>query len=348
MKKIIVSDEIFQEALNIADGVYCPVRGFIGKEDLRSVLDKMRLVSGEIWPMPILLDSDKKIDLRGEVLLETQDGRGIILENPASFTYYKDEIAKKLFGTSDENHPGVKRIKQMKKYFIAGTIGKVTTKSKRHSYYKTPRQTKNIFRRNNWNKVVAFQTRNAPHRSHEYLQKLALQKVDGLIVQPVIGPKKPGDFHNDHIIESYNILIDKYYPKNKTHLGTLHTFMRYAGPKEAVFHALVRKNFGCTHMIIGRDHAGVGDYYGPYDAQKIFDQFDPKELGITILKYDNTAYCPTCRKMRTDSECKHSKIFISGTALRQKFLAGEEIDKYFMRKEVSAYLRQNRDTLFVE
>lgn len=221
---------------------------------------------------------------------------------------------------------------------------------KPHELYFTPEETKEIFRKNNWEHVAAFQTRNPPHRSHEHLQSKALEGRHGLFINPVIGPKKKGDFKDHHIINAYKILIEKYHPTDRVHLGTLHTFMRYAGPKEALFHALIRRNFGCTHMIIGRDHAGVGNFYGPYDAQKIFDNFDPKELGIEILKFENASYCHECSDMVVGSECGHAddkKAHISGTKLRESLLQGLPINDKIIRKEVVEYLLANREDLFV-
>ena len=217
-------------------------------------------------------------------------------------------------------------------------------------YYLNPEATKEVFRKNKWRKIVAFQTRNPPHLSHEYIQKQALKKTDGLFVNPIIGPKKEGDFHDRYIIGAYKVLIDRYYPQERTLLGTFHTYMRYAGPREAIFHALVRRNFGCTHMIIGRDHAGVGNFYGSYAAQEIFDNFSEEELGITILKYKNAVFCRKCNKMVLDGSCEHSdkdKIFLSGTELRGKLARDDFIPKEFMRREVADYLRGNRKKLFV-
>jgi len=254
-----------------------------------------------------------------------------------------------LFGTDDYLHPGVAKVVKLNNFFVGGEIVGGLTDSPHELYY-TPRETREIFNRNNWKYVAAFQTRNPPHRSHEHLQKKALDSVHGLFINPVIGPKKRGDFRDHHILNAYKIMIEKYHLPEKVHLGTLHTFMRYAGPKEALFHAIVRRNFGCTHMIIGRDHAGVGDFYGPYDAQKIFDNFDPKELGIEIMRYESATFCHKCGDMVIGDECGHNpeeKANISGTKLRESFLNNLPVSDKIMRREIIDYLISNKEDLFV-
>lgn len=353
MEKFFVSQEVIQEAKNIIDGVYAPLKGFLGERDFFSVLQNMRLSSGEIWPLPIIIDIERQeaeqIKGKGGIILT--DGRDeIILEDIEIYRFEKNFLNQKLFGTTDIDHPGVARTIKMGRYLLGGKVSKGKFTSGRHQLNMTPDETREIFRKNNWKHVVAFQTRNPPHCSHEHLQKTALKKVDGLFINPVIGPKKEGDFKDKHILEAYNIIIEKYYPKNNVVFGTFHTFMRYAGPKEALFHALVRRNFGCTHMIIGRDHAGVGSFYGAYDAQKIFDNFDPKELGIEIFKFENAAYCYGCKDMAIGSECGHAddkKVHISGTNLRDSLLQNQPINDKIMRKEVVEYLLNNQEDLFV-
>lgn len=353
MKKIIVSNEIIQEGINITDGLYSPIKGFLSEKDLSSVLEKMRLASGEIWSMPILLDISKENaeEIKNEKDIIITDGeRELIVSDIEIYNYDKEILAEKLFGTKDPNHPGVARAMEMKDCFVGGSLKEIDSIDKPHNLHLTADEAKEIFKKNGWEYVVAFQTRNPPHRSHEHLQKTALKKVDGLFINPVIGPKKKGDFRDEHIIGAYEELIKYHYPENSSVLGTFHTIMRYAGPKEAVFHALVRRNMGCTHMIIGRDHAGVGDYYGSYEAQEIFDNFTEDELGIKILKYENVTFCKGCGDMSEDNSCEHSiedKIYLSGTKLREKLTKGEEIPEEFMRKEVLNYLMKNKDSLFV-
>lgn len=355
MKKIKVSDEIIQEAKNIIDGVYSPLAGFLSKDDLVSVLNKMRLADGQIWPMPIILDIDKETarEIKNERKIIITDGKEeVLMDNISVYKFRKGDLAKKLFGTDDRNHPGVDKAMKLKEYFAGGAVTppEINSGFKKHGLYKTPEEIREIFKRNKWEHVVAFQTRNPPHRSHEHLQKEALKNVDGLFINPVIGPKKKGDFKDEHIIRAYEILLEKHYPAGKYLMATLHTFMRYAGPKEALFHALIRRNFGCTHMIIGRDHAGVGDYYGPYDAQKIFDNFSKEELGIEIMKFENATYCNACNDMVIGDECGHNheeKAHISGTKLRENLLNNLPVSDKLMRREIIDYLISNKEDLFV-
>jgi sulfate adenylyltransferase len=350
---IFVSKEVIQEGRNIIDGLYKPLEGFLGKDDLDSVLNNMRLSSGEIWSMPIILDIDRKevseIGSNKEIIIT--DGKDeLMLSDIEIYNYDKKFLVKKLFGTTEINHPGVARIMTTKEFLVGGKIFESKKIKKPHELHLTAEEAREIFKKNGWKYVVAFQTRNPPHRSHEYLQKTALKNVDGIFINPVIGSKKEGDFHDDHIIGAYRELVKCYYPENSVVFGTFHTIMRYAGPKEAVFHALVRKNLGCTHMIIGRDHAGVGDYYSSYEAQQIFDSFAEDELGIKILRYENVAFCRGCGGMSEDNSCDHhmkDKIHLSGTKLREKLNNGEEIPEEFMRKEVLKYLMKNKDNLFI-
>lgn len=352
MKTIKVPKEIIQEGKNIINKLYNPVKGFFGKDDLDSSLKNMRLSSGEVWSMPILLDINEEdfADINdGEDLLISDGDETLTLSGVEVYEYDKNFLVEKLFGTSDVSHPGVAKVLKMGKYFVGGELVNQDT-VKPYNLHLTAQESREIFKKNGWSNVVAFQTRNPPHRSHEHLQKMALDQVDGILINPVIGDKKEGDFKNDHIIGAYEELIENYYPENKAVLGTFHTFMRYAGPKEAVFHALVRRNMGCTHMIIGRDHAGVGDYYGTYDAQQIFDNFTESELGIKILKYENVTFCKGCGDMVEENYCEHSakdKMHLSGTKLREKINKGERVSEEFIRKEVLDYLLENREDLFL-
>lgn len=354
MKTISVSDEIIQEGINIVDGVYFPLDGFMDENNLNSVLCDMRLRNGAIWSMPIVLDVNEKTfkNIKNEktILIKDVKNKPVLqISNLSVFPFRKKFFVQKLFGTTNKNHPGIIRVKKMGDYLIGGKVKLIKNKREPNKNYYPPEKVKEIFKKNGWKFIAAFQTRNPPHRSHEYLQKTALKEVDGLFIQPIIGKKKPGDFRNKHILETYKILIENYYPPKKVILRTFHTFMRYAGPKEAIFHALVRKNFGCTHMIIGRDHAGVGNYYGTYDAQKIFDQFNEKELGIKILKYENAIFCQGCQDVVFEGQCKHDlsqKIHLSGTQLREKLTKKEKIDERFMRKEIATYLNKNSKKLF--
>ncbi|HBO16908.1 MAG: Sulfate adenylyltransferase [Candidatus Moranbacteria bacterium GW2011_GWE2_35_2-] len=353
MKKIKASDEIIQEARNIVDGLYFPLQGFLNEDDLRSILENMRLKSGQVWSMPVVFDisENEAQELKNEnSIIITNKKDEFFVKDISIFKWDREFFVKNLYGTLDGAHPGVERAMKMKKFLLSGKVEKIRNSEKPGVFHLTSEQAKDIFKKNGWANVVAFQTRNPPHRSHEHLQKTALAEVDGILINPVIGSKKSGDFRDKHIIGAYQKLIKHHYEPGKAVLGTLHTFMRYAGPREAVFHALVRRNLGCTHMIIGRDHAGVGDYYGTYDAQKIFDNFTEDELGIRILRYENVTYCQGCGDMSEDGSCDHSqdqKIHLSGTKLREKLNNNEEIPEEFMRKEVIEYLKDNKDDLFV-
>jgi sulfate adenylyltransferase len=352
MKTIQVNNEIIQEARNIVDGAYDPLRGFLKKGDLLSVLDNMRLLSGEVWPMPILLDITKytaeKIKGEKSVRLVGNEREDVVISDVEIFSFDKVYLAKKLFGTNDGNHAGVAKIMNAGDYFIGGNIIAALL-DKSHEFYFTPKETKEIFRKKNWKQVAAFQTRNPPHRAHEHIQKKALDSVHGLFINPVIGPKKIGDFSDQHILSAYKIFIEKYHPAEKVHLGTFHTFMRYAGPKEALFHALVRRNFGCTHMIIGRDHAGVGSYYGPYDAQKIFRNFSPQELGIEIINFEDASFCNSCADVVIGGACGHpasEREPITGTRIREDLLNNSPKLEKLIRPEILEYLRKNKGNLF--
>lgn len=353
MKKIRVSKKVLREAQNIIDGVYYPVTGFVDKDNLKSILNDMRLIGGEIWPMPVVWDVDKEDahSIKGEskVGLADELGRVIyVVHSPVVFSYDKEYYAKSLFGTLDKRHPGVAAVFAMEDFLVGGDVVKFGETVESCESYLCPKKTKELFKKMNWKTVAAFQTRNAPHRSHEHLQLEALKIADGVFINPIIGDKKQGDLHDDHILGAYQILINDHHPKDKFALGTFHTFMRYAGPKEAVFHALVRRNFGCTHMIIGRDHAGVGNYYGAYEAQEIFNSFAGDELGISIIKFENAAYCSSCNGVVFDNDCNHKdKIFLSGTELRERLRSDSEIPQEFMRQEIIDYLRNNKETLFI-
>lgn len=357
MRRIIARDEILQEARNLADGVYAPLRGFPEKEDVLSIMATMRLRTGQLWPMPILFNVARAAasDLAGHepvVLLDQQGAEQAIITHPSVYALDVKALAQAVFGTTDTAHPGVEKFMSLGPHFVGGSVTLLPAARdwKPHPLYYRPEETRQIFQRNHWRHIVAFQTRNPPHRSHEYLQKDALQHVHGLFIQPVIGPKKSGDVRDEYILGAYELLLRKYYPPGRVLLGTLHTFMRYAGPREALFHALVRRNFGCTHMIIGRDHAGVGTFYDPYEAQNIFDRFSPSELGITILKYKNAAYCKACRGIVFDDVCTHTepdRLTVSGTHLRESLAQHRAIPDMWMREDIAHYLAQHREHLFV-
>ena len=346
--RLTIDDEHIKDIKNIARGVYSPLEGFLCRSDFESVVKDMRLEDGVIWPIPIVLDIAKeKSDAYKEgskILLIDKDSNPIaILELEEKFGFDKEHYAKNVFRTTDENHPGVKALYSMGDCLLGGKINLIEdSKEPFYSRNLEPKETRFLFKEKGWKSVVAFQTRNAPHLGHEYLQRCGLEVTDGLFINPVIGRKKPGDFRDPVILEAYEILMDKYYPKERVVLSILPMQMRYAGPREAVFHAIIRKNFGCTHFIVGRDHAGVGKYYGTYDAQNIFDEIE-EELGIEALRFENSFYCKACRSMATPKTCGHngsSRINLSGTKIREAILKGTELDANFMRPEVLEFLKK--------
>ncbi|MCK5416734.1 sulfate adenylyltransferase [Candidatus Parcubacteria bacterium] len=356
MNKINITNDIILEIDNITKNVYAPLKGFLKQDDLNSVLEKMKLIDGSIWSIPIIFDINSRTakDLKnGEdlMLLDENNSKIAILKNIEIYRLDKNKFSQKIFGTTDIEHPGVSNIMNKEDFLIGGEIKNIQIENcnkwlKFKNYYFDPDETKEIFKKKGWKTIVAFQTRNIPHRSHEFLQKIALAEVDGLMVQPVIGKKKTGDFKDEVIIEAYRILFDNCYNKDKTFLNILPLRMNYAGPREAVHHALIRKNYGCTHMIIGRDHAGVSDYYDSYDAHKIFDNFNEKELGIKILKYENVSHCHGCGKLKEDNACHHDctqKFHISGTKIREMIKEGSDLPEELIRKNISEYLLKHKN-----
>ncbi len=333
---------------NIANGVFSPIEGFMGENDYLGVIDQMRLEDDAPWTIPVILPvpDDTKLAAGDEALLVDQDGGPVaILDCGDAFEISKKEYVMKVFGTEDKAHPGVSRVYDGPSRAMPGRL-KLIARGDQGQFADctlSPKETRILFRERGWNTVVAFQTRNAPHVNHEYLQKSALALVDGLFINPVVGKKKPGDFKDDVIIATYKALIDGYYPKSSVVLSVLHYEMQYAGPKEAVMHAIMRKNFGCTHITIGRDHAGVGNYYGPYAAQDIFKEFP--DLGITPFFFKEFFYCKKCEGIASERTCPHpeeDRLVFSGTKLRKMFAEGQTPPKEFMRPEVSQVILRSK------
>lgn len=334
------------DAEKIAIGAFSPLTGFMTGEQVKAVVDDMRLPSGEVWSMPILCPVPDAFvgQVRGAkevALVDERDEVVAILQVQDVFHPDKRWLVKGVFGTEDEKHPGVARVLNQPEWFVGGEIRLLQPPENPYRRWEqTPRQTRAHFERMGWRTVVGFQTRNAPHRAHEYLQRCALEFCDGLLIQPIMGTKKGDDFPTEAIMAAYEALVREFYPADRVLLSGITTWMRYGGPREAVFHAIFRKNYGCTHFIVGRDHAGVGNYYDPYAAHRIFDELP--DLGITVLKVTAAFYCERCGCLATEKTCGHleSRRNISMTALRTMLRNGEMPPRELIRPEIAAILRE--------
>ena len=334
-----INTNLAEDVLNIANGVFSPLEGFLCEDDLDNVIKDKRLCDDTPWTIPILLDLDKNNLKEGDsvVLINKDAGVKALLEIEDIFTYDKKIIAKEIYRTTDISHPGVTNTYNMKDNFVGGKISLLESKKRKYDEYNlTPKETRVLFKEKGWQEIVAFQTRNPPHIGHEYVQKTALTFVDGLFINPIIGKKKSGDFRDDVILKSYDTLMKHYYLKDRAVMSILRTSMKYAGPREAIHHAIMRKNFGCTHFIVGRDHAGVGNYYGPYDAHEIFSEFP--DLHIVPIFFRSFSRCSKCGSVVNDKICPHDQeyhINFSGKKIREILNNGEIPPEDMMRKEVS-------------
>jgi sulfate adenylyltransferase len=327
---------------NIARGVYSPLRGFMSRNDFLKVINDLTLESGAAWPLPIVLDIGTNIADEMEpgdrIGLRGPDNTPLGIMNVDSvYRYNEEETCQNLFGTTDEEHPGVRTVQSKEPFFVGGPIKAFADAIPRNGNHDlSPKETRVLFKNLGWDTVVGFQTRNVPHRAHEYLQKSALEHVDGLLIQPKIGEKKPGDYQNEAILEGYESLIESYYPTESVALAMFKSRMWYAGPREAVFDSIVRKNYGCTHFIVGRDHAGVGNYYGDFEAQELFDAMG--NIGIEPLYYHYAFYCRKCDGIVSEKICPHDSdqhLEPSGTKLRGMLSDGESPPSELMRPEVT-------------
>ena len=340
---IDISTDLANDVENIADGIFSPLEGFLNQQNFESVISKGRLVNDIAWTIPIVLDVDddtsKKMKESGDVLLKNPEGTGIaILHVEEVYSFDKKNTVSGVYGTNDESHPGVAKTNGMKDFLVGGEIDYIQkpNESEIRKYRMTPVETREAFTKAGWEKIVAFQTRNPPHVAHEILQKTAITTRDGVFVNPLIGKKKSGDFKDEVIIKAYETMIENYYPENRCRLATLHTEMKYAGPKEAIHHAIMRQNYGCTHIIIGRDHAGVGNFYDPFAAQKIFEEYP--ELDISPIFFPAFFYCRKCLTFTNPKVCPHdaeSREQISGTKLRSMIQEGKAPSEFILRPEVA-------------
>ncbi|TMD59300.1 MAG: sulfate adenylyltransferase [Chloroflexi bacterium] len=345
--------EVTVESRQLADlemlaiGAYSPLRGFMKRADYLGVVNDMHLENGLPWSVPITLSvtSEQAASLKegSQVALMNEQGtlQAVMLVEE-KYGYDKQHEAGKVYRTTEEAHPGVKVVYQQGDVLLGGPVRVVALPNQAFAKYRfTPAQSRQQFTERGWKRVVGFQTRNPVHRAHEYIQKCALETVDGLYLHPLVGDTKGDDIPADVRMRCYEVLLEHYYPEDRVVLGVLPAAMRYAGPREAIFHALMRKNYGCSHFIVGRDHAGVGNYYGTYDAHYIFAEFDPAKLGITPMFFDHTFFCRACDSMASSKTCPHGNdqhVTLSGTRVRQMLQAGEIPPREFSRPEVAKVL----------
>jgi sulfate adenylyltransferase len=326
----------------LASGALSPLEGFMGRDDYDRVLEEMRLAKGLVWSLPVCLAVDRE-PAGDQVALTDEAGKPYAtLEVDEVYAYDKEREARCAFRTTDEAHPGVARLYAQKPLYLAG---KVTVFERAQPAFPElaldPAETRAAFAERGWKRIVGFQTRNPIHRAHEYLTKGALETVDGLLIHPLVGDTKADDVPAKTRVECYRILLENYYPQDRVVLSSFPAAMRYAGPREAIWHAICRKNYGCTHFIVGRDHAGVGDYYGTYDAQLIFDEFEPHELDIEPMFFEHAFWCKRCGQMATPKTCPHGgddHVFLSGTKVRELLANGELPPAEFSRPEVAEVL----------
>ncbi len=344
---LYVDTDTLLDIENIATGVFSPLKGFMTEEELSSVAHRMILPNGDVWSIPILLqvkekDSLRKLGIGERVVIKDSSNRiKAIVDIKDIYRIDIKKIAKLIWGTDSEEHPGVNIFYSKGEWALGGDVWLLErVESPFKQWVLEPAETRKVFEYRGWKTITGFQTRNAPHKAHEYLQRIALEMTDGLFINPVLGWKKSDDFDSHTVLRAYEYLIDNYYPRQRVLLSGLSTSMRYAGPREAVFHAIVRKNFGCTHFMIGRDHAGVGNFYDPYEAHRIFDKL-PSDIGIEIVKVTAVFYCHLCEAMASDKSCghdDHQRVYVSMTKIRDMLRKGLIPPREMIREDVAQFL----------
>jgi sulfate adenylyltransferase len=347
LPRVVIGSRQIADLEMLAVGAFSPLNGFLQRADYLSVLNSMHLANGLPWSIPVTLatSTEQAAQLKDGEQIALVDAEGAlyaVLQLQEKYPYDKQLEAQQVYRTTDGAHPGVQVLYQQGDVLLGGQVRTLGPFPSAFAHYRyTPTQSRQLFAERGWKRVVGFQTRNPVHRAHEYIQKCALETVDGLFLHPLIGDTKGDDIPADVRMRCYTVLLENYYPAERVILGVLPAAMRYAGPREAIFHALIRKNYGCSHFIVGRDHAGVGNYYGTYDAHYIFAEFSAEELGITPMFFDHTFYCRVCDAMASAKTCPHSNeqhVALSGTKVRQLLQSGTLPPPEFSRPEVAQVL----------